>query len=336
MTGGQLTCHEVVRRFGDRLAVDRVSLTLTPGRVTALLGPSGCGKSTLLRLIAGLEPLDGGEIRLDGETLADARRSRPPERRRIGLVFQDHALFPHMTALDNVAFGLKGGRAERRAAALAWLERVGLGDRARAWPHALSGGQQQRVALARALAPEPRALLLDEPFSSLDPHLRAEVRDEVSQTLRASGAAVLLVTHDAGDAMRMADDLLLMDRARILQSGSPEVCYRRPVSLTAARLLGDVQLIRGARRDGRIATPFGTLDGAGPDGPARVMCRPEALVPAEGGMAVRVAAVAFAGARRDVTLEAESQSLVMATDQAVRPGETLRVRLDPTLAWPLD
>ncbi|MFN5482821.1 MAG: ABC transporter ATP-binding protein, partial [Brevundimonas sp.] len=273
-----LICSRLTRRFGKRLAVDGVSLTLAPGRITALLGPSGCGKSTLLRLIAGLEPLDDGEI-LYGETLiASPAEALPPERRRIGLVFQDHALFPHLSVRDNVAFGLAGRpRAERHEITARWLTRVGLGDRGRDWPHQLSGGQQQRVALARALAPAPRAVLLDEPFSSLDAHLRGEVRQDIAGALRDAGTAALVVTHDARDAMLMADDLILMDRGQVLQAGSPEACYARPASLDAARLLGDIEVIAGERRDGRVETPLGRFEARGSNGACRLMFRPEAL-----------------------------------------------------------
>ncbi|OZB13922.1 MAG: hypothetical protein B7X53_15040, partial [Hyphomonas sp. 34-62-18] len=173
-----LSAHGVTRRYGDRAVVDGVSLSLPPGQITALLGGSGAGKSTLLRLLSGLEGVDEGEIRLGEEVLSAHGRTVPAEKRRIGLIFQDFALFPHLTAARNVAFGLKHlPKAEAIARAQAWLARLGLEPRANAYPHELSGGEQQRVAIARALAPEPAAILMDEPFSGLDPSLRDSVRD---------------------------------------------------------------------------------------------------------------------------------------------------------------
>lgn len=338
MTTESLICSRLTRRFGKRLAVDGVSLTLAPGRITALLGPSGCGKSTLLRLIAGLEPLDDGEIRYGDTLIASPADALPPERRRIGLVFQDHALFPHLSVRDNVAFGLAGRpRAERLEVAGRWLARVGLGDRGRDWPHQLSGGQQQRVALARALAPAPRAVLLDEPFSSLDAHLRGEVRQDIAAALREAGAAALVVTHDARDAMLMADDLILMDRGQVLQAGSPEACYARPVSLDAARLLGDIEVIAGQRRDGRVETPLGRFEAPGPDGPCRLMFRPEALTLDPDGVEARVTAVAYGGATSEARLTAGAAgATLVAAPGRLAVGETVRVRLDPAAVRSLD
>ena len=338
MTAEPLICEDLTRRFGRRTAVDGVSLRLEPGRITALLGPSGCGKSTLLRMIAGLEPLDGGVIR-HGETLiASTGRAVPPERRRIGLVFQDHALFPHLSVVDNVAFGLTDlPRRERRERALHWLERVGIGDRGGDWPHQLSGGQQQRVALARALAPEPRAILLDEPFSSLDAYLRAEVREDLTRTLKAAGVAALIVTHDARDAMLMADDLILMDQGRVLQAGSPEDCYARPVSLSAARLLGDVEVAMGDRTGGRVVTPWGEVASDGPEGPAHLMFRPEALSLSAQGLEATVVSVAYAGDQAEVDVERQgARATLLAAPGAVRVGEAVRVALDVDRVITLD
>jgi len=236
-----LTVEGVSRAYGQRRAVIEASLTLEAGKITCLLGPSGSGKSTLLRLIAGLEPVDAGVIRAGDEVLSRPGHTTAPERRGTGLVFQDYALFPHLTVLDNVRFGLTAlPRGEQRARAMAALDRVGLADRARDWPHALSGGEQQRVALARSLVREPAAILLDEPFSGLDAHLKAGVRDELTAALRAAGAAVLIVTHDPGEAMMMADRLVLMDGGRVIQSGEPADCHDRPASVAAARLLGEI------------------------------------------------------------------------------------------------
>ncbi|HSJ99557.1 MAG TPA: ABC transporter ATP-binding protein, partial [Myxococcota bacterium] len=220
-----VSVRSVTKRYGATVAVDGATLELNPGRITCLLGPSGCGKSTLLRVIAGLEHADEGEIEAGGRLLLGPRTNVPPEERRIGFVFQDFALFPHLTALDNVMFGLKGEPAtEARARASELLERFRLSARASAWPHSVSGGEQQRVAIARALAPRPTALLLDEPFSGLDGDLRSQVIESVLAGLRDTEAAVLVVTHDPEEAMLLGDHIVLMSEGRIVQSGTPEDC----------------------------------------------------------------------------------------------------------------
>lgn len=331
MTAPALTVRGATRRFGARLAVDGVDLDLRGGRITALLGASGCGKSTLLRMIAGLEPMDGGSIHAEGQLLADAARSTPPEARGVGLVFQDYALFPHLSVADNVAFGLKDRpRAERRRTALEWLDTVHLADRADAWPHMLSGGEQQRVALVRALARRPHTVLLDEPFSGLDRHLKSEVRQTLMGALRAAGAAVLMVTHDAEEALLMADDLALMDKGRILQTGAPEEAYLQPVSPAAARLLGEAELLAAEVRAGMATTAFGPMPAPGaPDGPAWVMIRPgDAFVSTEGAAAT-VVDVAFGGPFIEVKVHAAGQTLrLRTTGSPPSIGEAIRVALD--------
>lgn len=327
-----LILEGVTRRYGAKTAVEDVSLTLRPGRITALLGPSGSGKSTLMRLIAGLEPLDAGTIRLGAEVLSGPGSMAPPERRGVGLVFQDYALFPHLSVLDNVAFGLSGlsGRQKtERAAAL--LEQVGLADRAGSWPHDLSGGEQQRVALMRALAREPRVLLLDEPFSGLDRHLKTAVRDFLFPALRASGAAVAIVTHDVEEALLLADDLVLLSQGRVLQAGAPADCYRRPASPDAARLLGEVIVIAGRVRDGLASTAFGDVPAEGrADGDVEIILRPESIRLDDQGVAAQVVGIRFAGAGFDYQLERDGQRLVLrAREGLAEPGETLSVSLDP-------
>lgn len=278
MNADPIIAEGLTRRLAGRAIVDDAGLTLQPGRTTALLGSSGAGKSTLLRLIAGLEPADAGRITCGAEVLTEGPRGLAPERRQIGVVFQDLALFPHMSAADNIAFGL-GGRATgpRAAVTQAWLDRIGLGRRGAALPHELSGGEQQRVALARALAPEPRAVLLDEPFASLDPALRRALRDAAFALLRARGAAVLFVTHDPDDALAVADEIAVMSKGRLIQCGAPEAVYAAPAAPEAAAALGPVSLWEGVGRDGRLATPFGPLPCAF-DGPATLALRPEALI----------------------------------------------------------
>ncbi|MFY0637110.1 ABC transporter ATP-binding protein [Maricaulis maris] len=273
-----LSIRGAERRYrADHAALAGADLDLQAGRITALLGPSGSGKSTLLRAIAGLERLEAGSIRLGDTVWNDATTHIPPEARRVGMVFQDYALFPHMTALANVAFGLTGP--DKNARALAQLDAAELGHRAKAYPHELSGGEQQRVALARALAPEPTVVLLDEPFSGLDRRLRGELRERTVDTLRAAGTTALIVTHDAEEAMAVADELALMDGGLIIQTGAPDDVWMSPVSATAAKLLGDVEIIEARVTAGQAETPFGPVDANGFDDgqPVSVLIRPRAL-----------------------------------------------------------
>jgi iron(III) transport system ATP-binding protein len=325
-----LEAVEVSRFYAGRPAVDRATLELRPGQITALLGPSGSGKSTLLRVLAGLEPADGGEVRASGRRLSGGGVHLPPERRDIGMVFQDYALFPHLSVLDNVAFGLrKLPPAEREARARRQLERVRLLDRAASFPQTLSGGEQQRVALARALAREPAVVLLDEPFSGLDQGLRAEIRDMAIDALRQAGAAALVVTHDAEDALLTADRLALMQEGRILQSGSPEEVYAHPVSMAAARLTGEVDVLPAQVSGGVAHTAYGDLPAQRPDGPALVMARPEALRPAEDGRQAQVTDRRFAGGALRLTLSSQGVTAHARWRFTEAAAETVRVRLDP-------
>ena len=255
-----LEVRGVSRHFGALRAVQAASFSLLPGEIACLLGSSGSGKSTLLRVIAGLEVPDAGVVVVDGQVMCGPDTFVPPERRGIGLVFQDYALFPHLTLLDNVAFGLGGERRARRAAALAGLARVRLEARAADYPHMLSGGEQQRVALARALAPRPRVLLLDEPFSNLDRNLRDRVRDDTLALLRDSGTTALIVTHDPEEALRIADRIVLLQAGTVAQDARPEMLYRQPASLYAARFFGELIEMPGLVSDGSVATPLGRFD----------------------------------------------------------------------------
>lgn len=274
-----LTVDGLRRSYGATVAVDDVSWQAGAGEVLCLLGHSGCGKTTLLRLIAGLEPADAGRVEIDGEVLSAPNVLVQPERRRIGLVFQDYALFPHLSVLANVLFGLRDGdRAERESRALAALRRVGLQNKVRHYPHTLSGGEQQRVALARALAPRPRLLLLDEPFSNLDRRLRDQVRDDTLELLRESGTTTVIVTHDPEEALRIADRIVLMHRGRVEQQGQPQDLYQRPASLFAARFFCELNEIPGHCRSGVIDTPLGRFAADGvADGTARLCLRPQAI-----------------------------------------------------------
>ncbi len=255
----RLEVRHLVRSFGGRRVVDDVSLSVAAGQVTCLLGPSGCGKSTTLRMIAGVERADAGEVRLDGVTVAGLGVHVPPEARSVGLMFQDFALFPHLTVAENVGFGLRIDRAVKARRVAALLDKVDLTGFERKHPHQLSGGEQQRVALARALAPRPRVMLMDEPFSGLDNRLRDGIRDRTLELLKEEGTAVLLVTHEPDEAMRMADEIALMRAGRIVQKGAPYNVYNAPVDKAAAAFFSDVNVIRGVSKGALTETPFGAF-----------------------------------------------------------------------------
>ncbi len=273
----RLEARHLTRVIAGREIVSNLSLSVGAGQVTCLLGPSGCGKSTTLRMLAGVDVQDAGEIRLDGERIAGPGVHVPPEDRGVGLMFQDFALFPHLTVARNVAFGLRGPRAERRARAMDLLARVGLTRHAGAYPHELSGGEQQRVALMRALAPRPRVMLMDEPFSGLDNRLRDGIRDETLDLLKAEGTAVVLVTHEPEEAMRMADEIVLMRDGRIVQTGAPYNLYHAPADADAAAFFSDVNVIRGRSNGALTDTPFGAFLTPGhPDGAeVEIVFRPQ-------------------------------------------------------------
>jgi iron(III) transport system ATP-binding protein len=320
---------------GKTRVLNDVSFTAPEGQVVALLGPSGSGKSTILRLIAGLEPLDSGEIRIGGERVSAAGLNVATESRRIGMVFQDYSLFPHLTAGANVAFGLdKLGRAERDEAALKWLDRVGLKHRAAAYPHELSGGEQQRVALARALAPKPRAILLDEPFSGLDAVLRAELRDATLATLAEARTTTLFVTHDAEDALQAADRLVLLRAGRVLQEAAPREAYDHPASLDAAAALGPINRYNGTVSNGAVETPFGAVraEALANGVSADVAVRAEALK-LTAGAGARVVAVRPHGAHDLVTIEAQGVIWRALTPPRAPLGEAVSVEIQPAGAF---
>jgi iron(III) transport system ATP-binding protein len=267
----------VRKAFGPVQAVDGVSLQVAEGEICALLGPSGCGKTTMLRLIAGFERPDQGCIELDGQVIAGGRSFLPPERRRIGMVFQDYALFPHMDVAQNVGYAL--GRRPDPARVREVLELVGLGDYGARHPGELSGGQQQRVALARALAGTPKLVLLDEPFSGLDAGLRARVRQEVRQILVAAGVTALFVTHDQEEALSLADRVAVMRDGRICQTGTPEEVYGRPASRWVAEFLGEADVLPGiVSEDGWVECELARVPAEGVTaGDAEVLVRPESV-----------------------------------------------------------
>lgn len=277
MTTPRLEIRNLVRRFDGKAVVDDVSLSVQPGQVTCLLGPSGCGKSTTLRMIAGVDRQDSGEIYVDGQLICDTVFRVPPEQRQIGLMFQDFALFPHLDVAENVAFGLRGGFRKNEARVRDLLDKVGMATYLHAYPHELSGGEQQRVALARALAPSPRVMLMDEPFSGLDDRLRDEIRDDTLDLLKAENTAVLLVTHDPPEAMRMADEIALMRSGRIVQQGAPYNIYTRPVDKAAAGFFSDLNSLDGVVQGALVDTPFGQFLAPGlPDNtPVDIVFRPQ-------------------------------------------------------------
>lgn len=247
-------------RLGGRAVLDQFSLTLRPGEIVCLLGESGSGKSTALRVAAGIQPIHAGAVRINGETVSRPGFTLPADRRGIGLMFQDFALFPHLTVLQNVLFGLRRlGRTAALAQARAALRRVGLGDREGDFPHMLSGGQQQRLALARSVAPRPGVLLLDEPFSSLDARLRETVREETLAVLRETNVTSLIVTHDPEEAMVLGDRVALLRHGRIAQIGTASEIYSHPIDLNAARFFSPLSELDAVVRNGHAQTPLGAV-----------------------------------------------------------------------------
>ncbi|MGP9803521.1 ABC transporter ATP-binding protein [Paracoccus sp. NSM] len=275
----RLEVQNLTRAFDGRRVVDDVSFRVEAGQVACLLGPSGCGKSTTLRIVAGVDMQDRGRILVDGRVVCDGANRLPPEARSIGLMFQDFALFPHLPVSENVAFGLKGGFRANRARVTDLLERVHMLRHLDSYPHELSGGEQQRVALARALAPRPGVLLMDEPFSGLDERLRDGIRDETLALLKDEGTAVLLVTHEPVEAMRMADLILLMRSGRIVQQGAPYNLYNAPVDRQAAAFFSDINVLQGRVQGALTDTPFGQFLTPGmPDGcEVDIVIRPQHL-----------------------------------------------------------
>ena len=305
-----LTLHGVCHAYNGILAVDSVDLTVGEGKLVCLLGPSGCGKTTVLRIAAGLELLQQGRVFIGKSEVARPGASTPPEERGVGLVFQDYALFPHLTVAENVAFGLRGRPAvERLDGPKQMLELVGLADLAGRYPHTLSGGEQQRVALARALAPRPRLLLLDEPYSGLDIHLRNQVRDDTLRVLRMAGISTMIVTHDPEEAMYMADHIAVMRAGRILQQGTPSELYNAPANAFIAQFLSDVNAMHGTVEGGVVPSIFGGLNANGVEEGARVdvLIRPEALhLDGDGGEAATVDSVRPLGYSSIVTLRMDA------------------------------
>jgi iron(III) transport system ATP-binding protein len=338
MTGGiMIRLQGVSKSFGAIEAVRDLDLELTKGKILALLGPSGCGKTTTLRLLAGFESPDTGEIEIAGRPVAGRGASVAPEKRRVGMVFQDYALFSHLTVAKNVAYGLKGvfggKKREARVAEVLGLARLdGLEDR---MPHELSGGQQQRVALARALAPEPAVVLLDEPFSNLDAALRSEMRSEMREILKAAGATAVFVTHDQAEALSFADEVAVMFNGKIAQVAPPEDLYHRPATREVAEFVGEANFVPGTAEDGRLRCALGDVPACGECmGNVEAMLRPEALhlrTPTNGeddGAGATVIAREFYGHDQLVRLRLDSGPVLcsrLGGGPGFKPGERVLV-----------
>ncbi len=343
-----LSVIDISHEYAGNVTLIGVSLELRPGEITALLGPSGAGKSTLLRLLAGLETPTDGRI-LYGETiLAQKGHSVPTEKRSIGLVFQDFALFPHLTAVQNIAFGLiKETKTERARLALNWLERMGLGRHANAYPHQMSGGEKQRLAIARALAPKPKAILMDEPFSNLDPEQRDHIRRASLDIIRALNIPALIVTHDAEEAMSSADRLAIMRNGKILQSGTPEHLYKHPNSYEAAIALGPIIELEATRNEAGAPwqTQFGPveLDADKTRQAARIGVRPEAFIleassPYRAHLITKTLKGPLIEAEIEVEIEnaARRLKILLPASTRLQTGQEIGLRLSPDLCvlWP--
>ncbi|MDX2259689.1 MAG: ABC transporter ATP-binding protein [Hyphomicrobiaceae bacterium] len=296
----RLTFEAVERRYGDRHALAGVDLDIAPGEVVCLLGPSGCGKTTLLRIASGIEKPSAGRVLINEREVAGPERFVPPEKRSIGLMFQDFALFPHLSIVDNVAFGLKAlPRPEALREARTILARVGLEGYAEAFPSTLSGGQQQRVALARAIVPRPAVMLMDEPFSGLDVQLREAMQDETLALLRETRATTMIVTHHPEEAMRLGDRIAVMRRGRVVQVGDAAALYNDPAELFVARLFSEINEWPAVVVDGRVDTPVGPAPAPGlSPGERAIVCIRERAIeigPPRVGLAGRVLHVRFLG-----------------------------------------
>jgi iron(III) transport system ATP-binding protein len=343
-----LRLDRVTKRFqpDEPPAVDALSLAAEPGEILALLGPSGCGKTTTLRLIAGFDTPDEGTVSIRGQPMAGEGRAVPPEARGVGVVFQDYALFPHLTVAENVGFGLARLERPARGRGVAEvLDLVGLSALAGRYPHELSGGQQQRVALARALAPAPALLLLDEPFSNLDADLRAQMREEIARILRTTGTTAVFVTHDQQEAFTLADRVGVLHGGRLEQVDTPYEIYHHPATRFVAEFVGAADFLRGFVKEGGIVTEIGPVANPAdhPGGaPVDIMIRPDDIdfIPHPDGDVV-VVGREFRGSENLYRLRLASGARV----HSVQPSTTLyppgaRVRIVPDLihvvAFPLE
>ncbi|MBB5020188.1 iron(III) transport system ATP-binding protein [Chitinivorax tropicus] len=342
----QLSLKQISHAYGTRHIIDGLSLHLDKGDIGCLLGPSGCGKTTVLRCIAGFESITGGGIILNGQTVATAGQLVPPQQRKIGMVFQDYALFPHLTVAGNVAFGLHGmGKAEQQQRVTEMLSVVGLANLAQSYPHQLSGGQQQRVALARALAPQPAILLLDEPFSNLDVELRKKLSEEIRTILKSQQMTAILVTHDQSEAFAMADQIGIMQHGRIEQWDTPYNLYHRPANRFVADFIGEGVFLPGqVIRHDLLEIELGEIRGTMPETcclgcTADVLIRPDDILHDDASpVKAKVINKAFRGAEFLYTLELESGDQVLSLvpshhNHAVGEWIGIRLEIDHVIAF---
>ena len=335
----RLTFDAVERRYEGVTALRGISLDIAPGEVVCLLGPSGCGKTTLLRIAAGIEKPSAGRVLINDREVAGPSRFVPPEQRNVGLMFQDFALFPHLSILDNVTFGLRAlPREEAEREATAALARVGLARYAAEFPHILSGGEQQRVALARAIVPRPSVMLMDEPFSGLDVQLREQLQMATLALLRETRATSMIVTHHPEEAMQLADRVAVMRGGQIAQVGRAEELYRNPADLFVARLFSEINEVTYTVAGGRIATPIGVFSAPNlSEGEAAILCirqRAIEIRPAGQGLAARVLHVRFLGdaAQLEIGIEGFEQPLKARVAEAAAParGAEIAITVEPT------
>jgi ABC-type Fe3+/spermidine/putrescine transport system ATPase subunit len=324
-----VTLDQITKAYGDNAIVKGIDLALRRGEIFTLLGPSGCGKTTTLRMVAGLERPDSGTLSIGGRVVAGPGVFVPPEDRRLGMVFQSYAVWPHRTVAENVAYPLalrKDPDAASKTKAI--LARVRLDGLAERYPHMLSGGQQQRVALARALVANPEVLLLDEPLSNLDAGLREELRGTIAELAREQGLTVLLVTHDQEEALSISDRVGVMLGGRLEQVSPPAELYSEPKNATLARFVGTLNTLPGLRRDGRLS-PLDKAD-PGPDGPVTIGFRPEWARFASEGIAVAPVSSSYRGASTRHRLRAGEAELVI--DAPGAPGAFIQI--DRCWVWP--
>lgn len=337
MTAPAVEVKGLSKQFQAEFALRELDLSVAPGEILALVGPSGCGKTTALRLIAGFERPDAGEVWLGEKRVADVRTFTPPEKRGVGMVFQDYALFPHLTVLENVAFGLHGRPRSRRAAeARSMLNLVGLGELGERMPHELSGGQRQRVSLARALAPRPILVLLDEPFSNLDADLRAVMREEVRVILKGIQASAIFVTHDQEEALYMGDRLAVLNRGRLEQVGTPEEVFNQPLTRFVAEFMGATDFLPGTVQAAGIETEIGLIPQPvtlPPGTTVEVALRADDIrFEPQAGASALVLARHFKGAQNQYRLRLPSGRLLHAREShntLIRPGTPVRIWADP-------
>lgn len=335
----RLTFEGVARRFGDIDALRGVSLDIEPGEIVCLLGPSGCGKTTLLRVASGIEKPTAGRVLINDWEVAGPHRFVLPEQRNVGLMFQDFALFPHLTILQNVAFGLKSLPAETAAReARAVLARVGLEHYADAYPHILSGGEQQRVALARAIVPRPSVMLMDEPFSGLDVQLRESMQEETLALLRETRATCMIVTHHPEEAMRLGDRVAVMRRGKIIQVGKAEELYHNPAELFVARLFSEINEVPCRVTEGALRTPLGTFAVPGlSEGEEAILClrqRGIRVMPPGQGLPGRIRQVKFLGDVGRVEIAVQGFELPLKArvreSEGWAKGAEVSIEIDPT------